>query len=68
MSRSYEDNELENTKVFPACVETKEMRTKFEEKENSKDGSTETSDVSLKTPLFADVNDHLLHGDGAMSR
>jgi hypothetical protein len=28
---SNEDNELENTEVFSACVVTREMRTKLEE-------------------------------------
>ena len=64
---SYEDNELENTEVFSACVVTRAMRTKLEE-QNLKDGSTEASDVALKDTLFSDVNDHFLHGDGDMSR
>jgi hypothetical protein len=64
---SYEDNELENTEVFSACVVTSEMRTKLEE-QNLKDGSTEASDAALKDTLFSDVNDHFLHGDGDMSR
>jgi hypothetical protein len=45
---SYEDNELENTEVFSACVVTRDMRAKLEE-DNLKDGSTEASDVALKT-------------------
>ena len=64
---SYEDNELENTEVFSVCVVTREMRTKLEE-ENLKDGCTEASDVTLKDTLIDDVNDHILHGDGNMSR
>ena len=31
-------------------------------------GSTETSDVEFKHILFAHVNDNFLHGDGDMSR
>ena len=64
---SNEDNELENTEVFSACVVTREMRTKLEE-QNLKDGSTEASDVALKDTLFSDVNDHFVHGDGDMFR
>jgi hypothetical protein len=64
---SYEDNELENTEVFSACVVTREMRTNLEE-DNLKGGSTEASDVVLKDTLFDDVNDHILHDDGNMSR
>ena len=64
---SYEDNELENTEVFSACVVTREMGTKLAE-QNLKDGSTEASDVALKDTLFSDVNDHFLHGNGDMSR
>ena len=64
---SYEDNELENTEVFSACVVTSEMRTKLE-KDNLKDGSTQASDVALKDTLFAAVNDHFLYGNGDMSR
>ena len=64
---SYEDNELENTEVFSACVVTREMGTKLAE-QNLKDGSTEASDVALKDTLFSDVNDNFLHGDGDMSR
>ena len=43
------------------------MRTNLEE-DNLKDGSTEASDVVLKDTLFDDVNDHILHDDGNMSR
>ena len=49
--QSYEDNELENTEVLSACVVTRAMRTKLEE-QNLKDGSTEASDVALKTHCF----------------
>ena len=55
---SYEDNELENTEVFSACVVTREMRTNLEE-DNLKGGSTEASDVVLQDTLFDDVNDHI---------
>ena len=46
---SDEENELENTKVFPACFVTSAMRKKFEEEESLfHDGSTWTSVVEVK--------------------
>ena len=46
---SYEENEIENTEVFPACAVTRVMRKKLEEEGILlQDVYTETSDVELK--------------------
>jgi len=46
---SYEENELENTEVFPACSVTGTMRQKLKEEETLlQDGNTETSNVELR--------------------
>jgi hypothetical protein len=45
------------------------MKKPLEEEETLlEDGTIETSDVELKDTFLADVNDHLLHSDGDMSR
>ena len=45
------------------------MKKPLEEEETLlEDGTIETSDVELKDKFLADVNDHLLHSDGDMSR
>ena len=50
---SYEENEIENTEVFPACAITRVMRKKLEEEETLlQDANTQTSDVELKDTLF----------------
>ena len=38
-----------------------------EEETVLQDGSTDTNDVELKHILFANVNEHILYGDGDMS-
>jgi len=45
---SYEENELENTGVLPACAVNLAMNKPLEEKETLlQDGTIETSDVEL---------------------
>jgi len=45
----YEENELDNTDVFPVCAVTRATRKKLEEEETLlQDVYTETSDVELK--------------------
>ena len=57
---SYEENELENTGIFPACAVTLAMKKPLEEDETLlQDGTIETSDVELRDTLCTDVNDHL---------
>ena len=44
------------------------MFDNYSHENETRDGSTETSDVELKHILFAHVNDNFLYGVGDMSR
>ena len=56
---SYEENELENTGIFPAYAVTLAMKKSLEEDETLlQDGTIEKSDVELRDTFCTDVNDH----------